>query len=331
MSKFYLGIESTAHTFGAGIVDSKGKILANERSVLRPKKGKGLVPAEMACHHAQNATKIIEKSLKKVKVKIENIEAIAFSQGPGIPNTLRVGATIARYFAQKYKRPLIGINHCIAHIEIGRLTTDCKDPVVLYLSGGNTQIIAFAGGRYRIFGETQDIAIGNAIDDLARYLGLPPPYGPSFDRTAAKGKKYIELPYAVKGMDLSFSGILTAAKRKYKEGLVKVNLCYSFQETCFAMLTEVTERALAHTGKDEVLLVGGVAASKRLQQMVKDMCSARGAKLYVVAKEYSGDQGAMIAWTGALAHKSRQETKIKDSAIKQKWRTDEVEIIWLKQ
>jgi universal protein Kae1 len=331
MPKFYLGIESTAHTFGAGIVNSKGRVLSNERSVHRPKKGKGFVPAEMALHHTQNAAKTIGKALKKAKMKIENIEVVAFSQGPGIPNTLRTGATIARYIAYKYKKPLVGVNHCIAHIEIGRLSTDCKDPVTLYLSGGNTQVIAFAEGRYRIFGETQDIAIGNAIDDLARHIGLTPPYGPSFDRTAAKGKKYIELPYTVKGMDLSFSGILTATKRKYKEGASKTDLCYSFQETCFAMLTEVTERALAHTGKDEVLLVGGVAASRRLQRMVKEMCSARGAKLYVVPKEYSGDQGAMIAWNGALAHKSGQETKIKDSTIKQKWRTNEVEITWLKQ
>jgi universal protein Kae1 len=331
MSKFYLGIESTAHTFGVGLVDSKGKVIANVRSMYKPKKGKGFVPAEMALHHAQNAAKIIVKALDKADLGIEKLEAVAFSQGPGIPNTLRVGATIARYIAQKYKKPLIGVNHCIAHIEIGRLATDCRDPVVLYLSGGNTQVIAFAEGRYRIFGETQDIAVGNAIDDLARHLGLPSPYGPGFDRAAAKGKKYIELPYAVKGMDLSFSGILTAAKRKYKEGVGKADLCYSFQETCFAMLTEVTERALAHTGKSEVLLVGGVAASKRLQQMVKKMCNARGTKFYVVPKEYSGDQGTMIAWTSVLVHKSGQDTRIKDSTIKQKWRTDEVEVTWLKQ
>jgi len=271
MSEVYLGIESTAHTFGVGIVDSRGRVLANERSVYKPEEGEGFVPAKMAGHHTQNTAKIIENALKKAKVKIEDVEAVAFSQGPGIPNALRVGAAIARYIAYKYNKPLIGVNHCIAHIEIGRLATDCKDPVVLYLSGGNTQVIALAEGRYRIFGETQDIAIGNAIDSLARQIGLPLPYGPSFDKVAANGKKYIELPYVVKGMDLSFSGLLTAAKRKFK-GASKADICYSFQETCFAMLTEVTERALAHTGKEEVLLVGGVAASKRLQTMLNTMC-----------------------------------------------------------
>ena len=328
VAKFCLGIESTAHTFGVGIVDSQGNVLANERSTYNPKKGTGFIPAEMAEHHTQNALKIMELALKKSKLKIENIDTIAFSQGPGIPNALRVGAAIARYIACKYDHQLIGVNHCIAHIEIGRLTTKCIDPVILYLSGGNTQVIAFAENRYRIFGETQDIAVGNAIDNMARYIALQFPYGPSFDETAAKGKKYIELPYVVKGMDLSFSGILTAAKKKFKTGASKADTCYSFQETCFAMLTEVTERALAHTGKKEVLLVGGVAASKRLQEMVKAMCEARGAKVYIVPKEFSGDQGAMIAWAGLLACKSGQKTKIENSDIIQKWRTDEVDIVW---
>lgn len=325
---FCLGIESSAHTFGVGIVDLKGKVLANERSMYKPKKGEGFVPSEMAEHHTKNAAKVIAAALKNAKMRMESIDAIAFSQGPGIPNALRVGATIARYIALKYKKPLIGVNHCIAHIEIGILKTACKDPVVLYLSGGNTQIIAFVDGRYRIFGETQDIPIGNAIDNLARQLGLPFPYGPNFDKLAGKGKRYIELPYVVKGMDLSFSGILTAAIKKYKT-TNKADICYSFQETCFAMLTEVAERALAHTGKSELLIVGGVAASKRLQTMLRTMCHARDAKLYVVPNEYSGDQGVQIAWVGALIHKyCKSSSKIEDKILP-KWRTDEVSICWI--
>ena len=110
-----------------------------------------------------------------------------------------------------------------------------------------------------------------------------------------------------------------------KEGKKKEDIAYSLQETCFAMITEVTERAVAHTGKEEVLLVGGVAANKRLQEMVRKMCEERGAKLYVVPKEYSGDNGVMIAWTGLLAHKSNWKVDFEDK-IRQKWRVDEVQI-----
>ena len=260
---------------------------------------------------------------------MKNIDVISFSQGPGIPNCLRVGAAIARLLSQKLKKPLIGVNHCVAHIEIGKLKTGCKDPVVVYTSGGNTQIIAFVDGRYRVLGETQDIAIGNAIDTLARELGIEPPYGPNFDKIARKGR-WIDLPYVVKGMDVSFSGLLTEALKRYKSCERVEDVCFSFQETCYAMLTEVTERALAHAGKSEVLLVGGVARSKRLQKMMETMCKDRGAKLFVVPPEWASDNGVMIAWVGVLAFKSGVEPlKMEESRIVQKWRTDEVDVKWI--
>lgn len=318
-----LGIESTSHTFSASLVIDSGKILSNEKSTLVTKRGEGFVPKEMADHHMKNAARIIKKCLKNYKLK--DVDLISFSQGMGIPNSLKVGATVARYLALKYKKPLIGVNHAIGHIEIGKLTTKAKDPVIVYLSGGNTQIIAFTEGRYRIFGETEDIAVGNVLDTLARELKLPSPGGQRIEQLAKKGK-YIDLPYVVKGMDLSFTGILTDAIKKIKN-VGKEDICFSIQETCFSMLTEVTERALAHTDKKEVLLVGGVAVNKRLQEMLNIMCKERGAKLFVVPKEYSSDQAAMIAWTGILAHKSGQKTK--DSRIKSKWRVEEVEISWV--
>jgi glycoprotease/Kae1 family metallohydrolase len=226
--------------------------------------------------------------------------------------------------ALKYDKPLIPVNHCVAHIEIGKLTTQSNDPVVLYLSGGNTQVIAYTEGRYRVFGETQDIPIGNALDSLARGLNIEMPGGPKIESLAKNGK-YFELPYVVKGMDLSFSGLVTEAVKKYKQGIKAEDIAYSFQETCFAMLIEVTERAVAHTDKEEVLLVGGVAANKRLQEMIKIMCEEREAKFFVVPQEYAGDCGVNIAWTGILAHQKVYNISVEDSQIKQKWRIDEVE------
>lgn len=321
-----LGIESTSHTFSVGIIDDK-EILVNESSVYIPKKGFGIIPKEAAQHHSDNALEVLKSALTKSNLQMKDIDIIAFSQGPGLPQCLRIGAVFARTLSLKYDKPLIPVNHCVAHVEIGKLTTQSRDPVVLYLSGGNTQVIAFTGGRYRVFGETQDIPIGNALDNLARGLNLDlsrMPGGLAIESLAKDGK-YVELPYVVKGMDLSFSGLVTESVKKFSKGAKAEDVAYSFQETCFAMLTEVTERAVAHTDKEEVLLVGGVAANKRLQEMLRIMCEERGAKFFFVPKEYAGDQGAMISWTGILAYQKGYKIPIEDSHIKQKWRVDEVE------
>ena len=318
-----LGLESTAHTFGIGIADDK-KILSNEKSVYIPKKGFGIIPKEAADHHSENALDVLRNALGKANLKMKDIDMIAFSAGLGLPQCLRVGAVFARSLSLKNDKPLISVNHPIAHIEIGKLTTDSKDPVVLYLSGGNTQVISYVGKRYRIFGETQDIPIGNALDNLARGLKLEMPGGPRIESLAKSGS-YIELPYVVKGMDLSFSGLVTESIKKFNNDAKEEDIAYSFQETCFAMLTEVTERAVAHTDKEEVLLVGGVAANKRLQEMLRIMCEERGAKFFVVPQEYAGDNGINIAWTGILAYEKGYKVSIENSHIKQKWRVDEVE------
>lgn len=317
-----LGIESTAHSFGVGIVNERGKILANVTS--SSFKPEGIHPAEASEHHANFAVETIKAALSKAKIKSKNINLISFSQGPGLQPCLRIGAVAARTLAQKLSVPLIGVNHCVAHIEIGKLTTKCKDPIVIYLSGGNSQIIGLSGGVYRIFGETLDIAIGNMFDKFARSLDLGFPGGPVIDKLAEKGR-YIDLPYIVKGTDFSFSGLLTSALQKAKTNKLE-DVCFSLVHNSFAMLTEVTERALSHTSKKEVLLTGGVAASIPLKKMMEIMCKERKAKLYSVPKEYSGDNGAMIAWNGILEYKAGSKTKLEDSEIKPKWRTDEIEI-----
>jgi universal protein Kae1 len=320
-----LGIEGTAHTFGIGIAKDED-ILSNSKDVYKPKKG-GIHPLEAKEHHEVVSGKVLENALREAKIKLSDLDLIAYSAGPGLPPCLKVCLNFAKELAKK--KPLIEVNHCIAHIEIGRLLTKCKDPITLYVSGGNTQVIGFASGRYRVFGETQDIAIGNAIDTFVREATGKNLGGKYFDELARKGK-YIELPYVVKGMDLSFSGILTSALQKYKSGTKLEDLCYSFQETCYAMLTEVTERALAHTGKNEVLLTGGVAASQRLQDMLSIMCKERNAKLFVCPREFAGDNGAMIAWTGLLAYSNGQKPVTPEKAdFHQRWRTDDVEVRWI--
>lgn len=219
-------------------------------------------------------------------------------------------------------------------IEMGRLITNAKNPTVLYVSGGNTQIIAYSGRRYRIFGETIDIAVGNCLDRFARVIMLPndPSPGYNIEQCAKGGKKFVQLPYCIKGMDVSFSGILTYLEEKVdsllKEGYTKEDLCFSLQETIFAMLIETTERAMAHCKSQEVLIVGGVGCNLRLQEMMAIMCKERGAKLYATDERFCIDNGAMIAQAGYEMFNSGQKMKWEDCFCTQRYRTDEVETTW---
>ena len=190
-----LGIESTAHTFGIGFV-KEGKVIANVKDAYTTVKG-GIIPVESAKHHDKVADEIFEKALKEAKISDKNIDAIAFSQGPGLSPCLLVGLRKAKELSKKLNVPLVPVNHCISHLEIGRIT-GAKDPVLLYVSGANTQVIAYSSGKYRIFGETLDLGVGNFIDTFARYLDLGFPGGPRIEKLALESKNYIELPYTVK-------------------------------------------------------------------------------------------------------------------------------------
>jgi N6-L-threonylcarbamoyladenine synthase len=324
-----LGIESTAHTFGIGIVKN-GKVLSNVKKTYTTEKG-GIIPAEAAKHHRENCEQIYSESVEKAGIKEKDIDAIAFSQGPGLSPCLMEGLKFAKKLSEKLKKPVVPVNHCIAHLEIGKIT-GAKDPIMLYTSGANTQIIAYSTGKYRIFGETLDVGVGNFIDNFARLMDIGFPGGPMIQKLAENRKNYIELPYVVKGMDISLSGILTNLKQKIEsKKYSKEDLAYSMQETVFAMLVETAERALAHTGKNELLLGGGVACNTRLQEMCKIMCSERGAKLFVPPRDLLSDNGAMIAFLGEVMFNKGikiPENKVEELDIKPRQRTDEVDIKW---
>lgn len=330
---YCLGIESTADDFSVGIVSSDGKVHANIINAYMPELG-GIHPREAARHHAEVAGQVIAEALKKAKIRSKDIAFVAFSQGPGLGPCLRTGATAARALASYLRVPLVGVNHSIAHIEIGKLITGAKDPVTLYVSGGNTIVSAFDAGKYRVFGETLDIAIGNCLDVFAREAGLRQkpgmPFGAIVEKLAAGGNTFVPLPFCIKGMDMSFSGLLTAAVELLRQKHRLEDICFSLQEVAFSMLTEVTERALAHTEKKEVVLTGGVGANKRLQSMMKVIAEEHEASFAKVPTEFAIDNGAMIAWTGILAYSSGMITPLEKSLVKLKWRIDEVHVPWVK-
>ena len=325
-----IGLEGTAEKTGVGIVDSEGNILASKGSSLIPETG-GIHPRQAAEHHAKSLIPLIKDAMQDAKLSLQDLDLVAFSQGPGLGPALRTVATAARTLSLSLNLPILGVNHCLGHIEIGRMITGCQDPLTLYVSGGNTQVIAFDGGRYRVFGETLDIAIGNCLDQFARSVGMGHPGGPKIEELALKSDNYLKLPYTVKGMDLSFSGLLTAAIRKYQTGSGLEDVCYSLQETAFSMLVEVTERALANSKKGEVLFVGGVAANKRLRDMLRIMTKEHFADFYMPPPEYCGDNGAMIAWIGQLMYQNGITQEIGETKVVQRYRTDQVDVPWMKK
>ncbi|MBD3187146.1 bifunctional N(6)-L-threonylcarbamoyladenine synthase/serine/threonine protein kinase [Candidatus Bathyarchaeota archaeon] len=321
-----LGLESTAHTFSAGIVDDAGNVLNLVSDTYIPETG-GLHPLKTAMHHQDCFDGVISTTVKEAKVSIRDIDLIAFSQGPGLGPCLRIGATIARTLSAGLRIPMVGVNHCVAHVEIGRVACGCDDPLCLYVSGGNTIISALKCGRYQVFGETLDIALGNMLDTFAREAGLAHPGGPKIEQLARKSDLLLDLPYVVKGMDLSFSGILTSAIRLLAKHDLE-DIANSLQETTFAMLAEVTERAVAHTGKEEVLLTGGVAANDRLKKMIDIVALEQDASFHVVPRKLAGDNGAMIAWTGFLQFDQGNTTSLEESRVMPNWRLDQVDIPW---
>ena len=325
---YYLGIESTAHTFGASVVDDKGKIYSNAQDVYKSAAGSGIHPREAAEHHSEVAAGVLSSALRDAHVSAAQLDGVAIALGPGLGPCLRVGATVARSLASYLRIPLIPVNHAIGHIEIGILTTGATDPLVVLVSGGHTAIAAFSGGRWRIFGETEDITIGNLFDMFAREIDLPSPAGQQIEKLTHNASKFIPLPYVVKGNDVSYSGLLTASLAKLRSGERLEDVCYSMQEVSCSMLAEAVERSLAYTGKREILLTGGVAANKSLRDKLEKVAAIHNAVCFAVTPPYTGDNGAQIAWTGALSLHCGVIKRIEDSHVRPRWRLEDVDIPW---
>jgi universal protein Kae1 len=323
-----LGIEGTAHTASVGIVTESGEILSNVSSSISSE-SEGIHPRVAANHHADAFPNLIKKALHDANIGLNDIDIIGYSKGPGLGPCLRTTVTSARALAIHIGKPIIGVNHCIAHIEIGRMLCKVNDPLILYVSGGNTQIIYYSLNRYRIVGETIDIGIGNFFDKLGREMDMKFPSGPKIEELAKKGNKLLDLPYTVKGMDVAFSGLLTSLKSYIEKGEKYENICYSAQEYAFSMLTEVTERTVSYLDNREVLIVGGVARNQLLFEKIRKMVSLHSGKVYSPPGQYCSDNGAMIAWASILNYKN---SSIFDDAtnasIDPRYRTDHVVVNW---
>ncbi len=324
-----LGIESTAHTFGASLVDGHDRIVTNVNSTYRPPVGVGIHPRKASEHLATVADEIVKTALSTKDGSSIDPDVIAYAAGPGLGPCLRIGATVGRALSSFLKKPLVPVHHGVAHLDIAMSVAKARDPLAVLVSGGHTSILVHVGKRWRVYGETQDITLGNLLDMFAREAGLPSPGGLSVSREAMKGEKLIKLPYTVKGNDVAYSGLLTAAATiLHRQGNL-ADLCFSLQETAFAMLSEAVERSLVQTRRSEVILAGGVAASSRLREMIGSVAEDHGASFHPVPVEYSGDCGAQIACSGRLAFESGITINTSDSFVIPRWRLDEVDVPWI--
>lgn len=325
-----LGIEGTAWAGSAAVYDTETDVDAIhiESDPYEPDTG-GIHPREAAEHMSEAIPQAIERVLQTATDTYgpDPIDIVAFSRGPGLGPCLRIAGTAARALAGSLEVPLVGVNHMIAHLEIGRDTSGFSQPICLNASGANAHLLGYRDGRYRVLGETMDTGVGNAIDKFTRHLGWSHPGGPKVESAAADGE-FIELPYVVKGMDFSFAGITSAAIEAYDSGATVEDVCFSLQEHLFAMLTEVAERALSLTGANELLLGGGVGQNDRLREMLTSMCEERGAVFHAPAPQFLRDNAGMIAVLGAKMAAADDTISIAESSIDSKFRPDQVPVSW---
>ncbi len=323
-----LGVESSAHTFGVGVVD-RGKVLANEKSMYGISTT-GMVPRNVAQHHIQSANAVVSAALGKAGIDIRDVEGVGYTKGPGIGTCLQVGQIVAKTIASKLHVPIAPVNHAIGHIEIARSMSGLRDPLVLYVSGGNSQILKVLDHtnadrlHYSVLGETFDIGVGNMFDSFARHLGLDPAWGSSVEKVAANGR-YIQMPYTVKGMDFSFTGLLTHSIKAIGSH-PREDVCFSIRETAFSMLCEATERAMLMTSSKELCVCGGVAQSARLRWMLQSVASEHGARFGYAANEFNADNGAMIAFVAERMLNAAVRTALKDCTIEQRYRAERAEV-----
>jgi N6-L-threonylcarbamoyladenine synthase/protein kinase Bud32 len=317
-----LGIEGTAWAASAAVFDTDTDEILVDSDPYEPDSG-GIHPREAAEHMGEAIPRVVERALSRV----EGVDAVAFSRGPGLGPCLRVVGTAARSVAGALSVPLVGVNHMVAHLEIGRHFAGFDAPVCLNASGANAHLLGYHNGRYRVLGETMDTGVGNALDKFTRHVGWSHPGGPKVE-AAAEGGDYLDLPYVVKGMDFSFSGIMSAAKDAYDDGSAVEDVCCGLQETVFAMLTEVSERALSLTGTDELVLGGGVGQNARLQEMLREMCEARGASFYAPEPRFLRDNAGMIAVLGARMYAAGDTLRIEESTVDPNFRPDTVAVTW---
>jgi N6-L-threonylcarbamoyladenine synthase len=323
-----LGIESSCDETSAAICRN-GKILSNFIANQKVHEQFGGVVPELASRaHMQNIVPVIDISLEQAGVDLNSIDAIAFTQAPGLIGSLLVGSQFAKSLALAVNKPLISVHHMQAHV-MANLIADKKPSfpfLCLTVSGGHTQIVRVnSTSDMQVIGETRDDAAGEAFDKSAKLLGLPYPGGPLIDKYAKEGNatRFQFAEPQIEGFDFSFSGLKTSIlyflqKEKQKDpDFIERNLadiCASIQSTIITILLKKLKRAALHTGITELCLAGGVSANSGLRKSFEALCQDNHWNAYIPAFEYCTDNAAMIAITGYYKYLNKEFTDLSVSA-----------------
>ena len=338
MSLITLGIESSCDETGIALYKMGTGLLAHalHTQIAMHSEYGGVVPELASRDHVRRVIPLVRQVLQEAGVSLKQIDAIAYTQGPGLGGALLVGASVANALAYALDIPTIGIHHLEGHL----LSPLLSDPapgfpfVALLVSGGHTQLMRVDGiGEYQLLGETLDDAAGEAFDKSAKLLGLGYPGGPALAALAAQGCPDIyKLPRPMLrsgDFDFSFSGlktaVLTLVKQSNHELQTRADIAYAAQEAIIDVLAHKARAALAHTGLDQLVVAGGVGANKMLRERLSHDIEKRGGRVFYPDLEFCTDNGAMIAFAGALRLAKQRGSKHYRFNVKARWNLQELD------
>lgn len=320
-----MGIETSCDETACAIIKNGTEILSNvvASQIESHKRFGGVVPEIASRHHVEQITIVIEEALEQANITIDEVDAIAVTEGPGLVGALLIGVNAAKAIAYAHNKPILGVHHIAGHIYANQLITPLKFPLMaLVVSGGHTELVYMPEhGVFEVIGETRDDAAGEAYDKVARVLDLPYPGGPHIDRLAHQGEPTIKLPRAwleEDSYDFSFSGLKSAVintvhnANQKNETIIPENLAASFQDSVTEVLVTKTLRATKEYKVKQLLLAGGVAANKGLRErLTQSFAKQEEIEVIIPPLSLCTDNAAMIAAVGTVMYEKGIRSDLK--------------------
>lgn len=310
-----LAVETSCDETSMAVIKNGKEIVANVVSsqIESHKRFGGVVPEIASRHHVEQITYVLEETLKKANVSIDDIDAVAVTEGPGLVGALLIGVNAAKALAFSYDKPLVPVHHIAGHIYANRFVKEMTFPLIaLVVSGGHTELVYMKEhGHYEVIGETRDDAVGEAYDKVARVLALAYPGGPKIDALAQEGKETIDFPRAwleEGSFDFSFSGLKSAVinwlhnSEQRGEEIVIEDVAKSFQESVIDVLVTKTKKAQEQYGVKQILLAGGVAANKGLRARLQQIFETSDVDLVIPPLSLCTDNAAMIGAAASIEY-----------------------------
>ena len=339
-----LGVESSCDETGLALYDTQRGLLAHtlHSQVAMHEEYGGVVPELASRDHIRRAIPLLEQVLKTACTPLPAIDAIAYTQGPGLAGALLVGASIACGLGLALDKPVLGVHHLEGHLLSPLLASDPPQfPfVALLISGGHTQLMRVDGvGQYTLLGETMDDAAGEAFDKSAKLLGLGYPGGPAISRLAEFGDSGVyKLPRPMlhsKDLNFSFSGLKTAVLTLVKNHVAniceqdKANIARAFVDAIVDVLVAKSLAALKETGLKRLVIAGGVGANRQLREALDAAAAKRRFRVFYPELEFCTDNGAMIAFAGAMRLQINPQAARRDYAftVRPRWPLDELKVV----